>query len=81
MISPSAKIARDARRAALEGNGVQGPGTPAVVRDQQVTEDGRQGHLGGGHPSPQQQVGGGHPSLTQASGSIRRVPQQTGEGV
>ena len=58
MISPSAKVARDARRAALEGNGVQSPGTPAAVRDRQVTEDGRQGHLGGGHPSPQQQVGG-----------------------
>ena len=81
MISPGAKIARDARRAALEGNGVQGPGTPAMVQVHQVTEDVRQGHLGGGHPSPQQQVGGGHPSPTQASGSIRHVPQQTGGGV
>ena len=78
MISPSAKVARDARRAALEGNGVQGPGTPAAVRDRQVTEEGRQGHLGGDHPSPQQQVGGDQQSHTQASGGIRHVTQPGG---
>ena len=81
MISPGAKVARDARRAALAGNGIQGPGTTAGVQAHQVTEDVRQGHLGGGHQNPQQQVGDGHPSPTQSIGNVRHAPQQPGGGV
>ena len=74
MISPSAKAARDARRAALESLG-----TPTAVRDRQAGEGGLQGHPGVDHQSPQQQMSGVQHSQVHASGGIPHGTQ-LGEG-
>ena len=51
------------------------------MQDQLVTGGGRQGHLGEGHPSPQQQEGGSRQSPTQTEGSVRHGPPQPEGGV
>ena len=74
MISPNARIAREAQRAAQEGNGIQGqPGTPDVRQSQQVTPGARQG--------PLQHEGGVRQSPLQHEGGVRQGPLQLEGGV